>query len=73
MPARPARRLPSGLIEGSPEANAAEAAESARLDRELGITPPTAAERRAAAARSRRRDTAAALRRVGIDLRGTSA
>lgn len=34
--------LPSGLVEGSPEADAAEAAASARLDAELGITPPAA-------------------------------
>jgi hypothetical protein len=34
--------LPSGLTEGSPEADAAEAAESARLDAELGVTPAVA-------------------------------
>lgn len=64
------RRLPSGLIEGSPEANAAEHAESERLDRELGIPPLTVADRRRIAAESRRRDIAGTLRRIGIDLRG---
>lgn len=71
MPRTP-RRLPSGLLEGSPAANAAEAAESARLDRELGLTPPTPQERAAAV----RRGEAASRRArrsgygIGLDLRG---
>jgi hypothetical protein len=36
--------LASGLVEGTPAADAAEAAESARLDAELGITPAAAEE-----------------------------
>jgi len=60
------RVLPSGLIEGSPEADAAEAAESAAFEAKYGTTPrrpvaepvgPTDAQRR--------------LRSLGIDLRGT--
>lgn len=65
-------RLPSGLIEGSPEANAAELAESARLDALLGLTPPTPAERRAATRRALATSRAARGQRtaLGIDLTG---
>lgn len=61
MTRKPARRLPSGLIEGSAAANRAEAAELARLDALLGITPATKA-RRAAAPRGKATAFGAAVR-----------
>lgn len=68
--ARKPYRLPSGLIEGSPEANAAELAESARLDALLGLAPKSKAQQRRLDARARNRDVAPALARVGINLAG---
>lgn len=72
MPRKPAARiLPSGLREDSPEADAAERAESEAFDRAHGLTPRTPAERAALVREGERRSRALhrSLRGQGIDLR----
>ena len=57
------RVLPSGLIEGSPEANAAERAWSEAFEAANGPTDPALLRPRG--------NVQARLRSLGIDLRGT--